>query len=170
MKFNLKNKLNNSKIILKIKAFFSKSWAWLRRTIIRMPASEAETVLMSLAMILLCVWFVTFGKLVITQYIVDEKVKIIKEQSQVIEKYQVREKTIRLPGKVKVVNVTYEELQEQVQQARNEAADLRREKQHYYNLIRKYNKPIKPSEDPAERVKSEEEINDQFIKDWKSAQ
>lgn len=141
-------------------------WKWARKRIIKMPASEAEAFLLSLALILCCVWIGTIGTLIEYRYIVEEKVKIIQQQAQVIETYKIKERTIKVPGKVKIVTVDVKQLQRQMMQTQQEAAQLRREKSYYQQLARKYSHPAPTARTPAQRVQTEEQINDQFITDW----
>lgn len=141
-------------------------WKWARRRIIKMPASEAEAFLMSLALILCCVWIVTIGTLVETRYIIQEKTRVIQEQAKVIETYKIKERTVRVPGKVKVVTVNVQQLQRQMAESRQEAAQLRREKSYYQDLAKKYSHAAPRGRTPAQRVQTEEQINDQFITDW----
>lgn len=142
------------------------AWKWARRKIIKVPASEAEAFLMSLALILCCVWIGTMGKLVETHYIIQEKTKIIQEQAKTIETYKIKERTVRVPGKVRIVTTDARQLQRQIAAARHEASELRREKEHYQELARKYSRPAPKGATPAQRVQTEEHINDQFITDW----
>lgn len=158
------------KVFAQIGRPFKSVWRWLRNKIIKWPASEAEAFLMSTAMLLSCIWFITYGKLVETQYVVEEKVRVIKEQAQTIETYKIRERTLHLPGKTKVVTVTDRQLQQAVKEAQQEAAAMRQAKQHYQDMARKYKKPATQVVNPAVRVTTEEKINDQFIQDWKSGQ
>ncbi len=144
--------------------------AWIKSKFPYWPGTEAELFLMSLAMVLSCVWFVTYGKLVEVQYVIDEKVKVITQQAETIETYKIRERTIRLPGKTAVVTVSNTELQQAVRRANREAAELRETKQHYQEIISKYKHASPVVSNPAQRVATEERNNDQFIQDWKSGQ
>lgn len=150
--------------------WIKKFWLWARGKFLRWPASEAEAFLMSIGLLLSCVWFITYGKLIETQYIVEEKVRVITEQAKTIETYKIKERTLRLPGKTKVVTVTDKQLQQAIRQAQREANEMREAKQRYQDLARKYSKPTPRAANPAARVSSEEKVNDQFIQDWKKAQ
>ncbi|MCK9531473.1 MAG: hypothetical protein M0R77_13075 [Gammaproteobacteria bacterium] len=167
MKINFKKVLSALLFPFRMVGKFLKAiWQWARKRIIKTPASEAEAFLMTLAVVLCCVWVVTIGTLVETRYIIQEKTKIIQEQAKVIETYKVKERTVRLPGKVKVVNVTVQQLQQEIAESKQEAAQLRREKTYYQHLVRKYSRPAPSGKTPAQRVETEEQINDQFIIDW----
>lgn len=149
--------------LTKIKAMIAKI-----KTKLKWPGTETELVLMSIALVLSCVWFITYGKLVQIQYVVDEKVKVITEQAKTIETYKIRERTIRLPGKTTVVTVTDKELQQAVRRAEREAAELREAKHYYQDLANKNKRAAPVVANPAERVSTEERNNDQFIQDWKT--
>lgn len=161
-------KINFKKILSTVGHPFAISWKWLRRTIFKIPATEAESALLSVAVVLCCFWVITVGTLVETRYIIEEKTKIIKEQAQTIETYKIKEKKVpvMVPGKVKIVPMTEKQLQQQMVQAQHEAAKLRREKEYYQELARKYSKPTPKGQNPDQRLKTEEQINDQFINDW----
>lgn len=146
----------NERIIPKMTNFFK-----------HINTNRAESFLTSLALFLICIWFVTFGKLVETQYVVQEKVRIIKEQGQTIEKYKTEIKTLTLPGKTKVVRVTDQQLRTAINRANREAQELRQEKIKYQRLAQKYSRPNPKAASPSQRVRNEEAANDQFIKDWK---
>lgn len=158
-----------------MKNYAKKTADWVNRHIIskitnflkHINTNRAESVLTSLALFLICIWFVTFGKLVETQYIVQEKVRIIKEQGQTIEKYKTEIKTLRVPGKTKVVRVTDQQLRTAINRANREADEMRQEKIKYQQMAQKYSRPNTKAASPAQRVRNEEAANDQFIKDWK---
>lgn len=156
------------KIIFTISIPFVTAWKWARRTIFKIPATEAELVLMSLALVLCCFWIISIRSLVVTNYVVVEKTKIIEQQAATIEKYKIKEKLVpvQTPSKVKIITITDHQLQQELAKTKQEAAKLREEKDHYRQLAKKYGKPSKPDQNPEQRVKTEEQVNDQFIKDW----
>lgn len=145
-------------------------WKWIRTHLLRWPTSEAEAFLMSLALVLCCVWFITYGKLVETQIVVRDNTKVITEQRETIKILKVKESSQCIPSKTKVIPVTQTELQQAIRRANAEAEELRQAKRYYQDLARKNKKADPVSRNPAQRVSTEEHNNDQFIQDWKSGQ